>query len=649
MASGAARATLIGAWFVVVGAVAGGAAYLESLGPVPGPPVLASPEAAPEPQNPTHLEAPDLTAAEEPPMAPLPVESEDDPAPPPEAADEHAAAEPDADMDMLGAYDLPELPHPPESVEDESSQTLMDLAAEQLEALGGSDVSEPVDASEEPGVAMPTLAEMTGQGGTAVDPEHFQPQTAWPVETPSLHGTMPMMPRQTVDLAALGDDHRTVSDDTTPPVLAAPPAQPDAAGHSDAPVPEVPEAPVVPAEAPDVAVQEDHGAAPQPDSHQTMAEDGQDAAPSGPAIHETAAVEAPDQEPPDHAPTDLASTDLASTEHTPTIPEAETPEPQEQAHRQDEPQEQASLADEPEGLEPDGHDAGPAVAEAHDAPDAQADHQQETVAAVVVEGLSTEPDDRVVEVAEVGPLPVVGPSGARPADVYARPFDAPGERPVVAVVVGGLGLSSAATEAAIQSLPAAVTLSFSPYSGRLQDWVALARAAGHEVLIDLPMEPVDFPHSDPGPQALMTSLNADANMQRLEWVLSRATNYIGVGSYMGSRFAADAAAMRPVLQAINARGLIYLDNGQAIGNVAPTLSAEIGLPVLVSDIEVDQMAARQVIDDALAQVESKARSDGAALAIGTAYPVTIERLSVWTRSLADRGFALAPASALVGR
>lgn len=638
MASGAARATLIGAWFVVVGAVAGGAAYLESLGPMPGPPVLASPESAPEPQAPTQLEAPDPAAAAEPPAEAAPAESEDHPAQPPEAADGHDAAEPDADMEMLGAYDLPELPHPPESTDSDSSQTLLDLAAEQLEALGGNDAEDSAGSAEPPGDAMPTLAEMTGQGEATPASEHFQPQTAWPVATPSLHGTMPMMPRQTVDLAALGNDHQEVSQDA-PPVLAAPPAEPDTAGpvtagDGDVSVPEVPEAPADPAEVPVLAAHDDHGVVPNPQSHQTPAEDGHGGAPPGPEAHETAAVAAPDHETPEQAP---------------VTHEAVDHQPQQQVPQQQEPEEHAAVAEAPESHQPDGHESGPAVAETHDEPDAQAEQQQETVVAVVAEGLSTEPDDRVVEVAEVGPLPVVGPSGARPADVYARPFDAAGSRPVVAVVVGGLGLSSAATEAAIQSLPAAVTLSFSPYSSRLQDWVALARAAGHEVLIDLPMEPVDFPHSDPGPQALMTSLNADANMQRLEWVLSRATNYIGVGSYMGSRFAADAAAMRPVLQAINARGLIYLDNGQAIGNVAPTLSAEIGLPVLVSDVEVDQMAARQVIDEALAQVESKAQSDGAALAIGTAYPVTIERLSVWTRSLADRGFALAPASALVGQ
>ena len=78
------------------------------------------------------------------------------------------------------------------------------------------------------------------------------------------------------------------------------------------------------------------------------------------------------------------------------------------------------------------------------------------------------------------------------------------------VVVTGLGLATDVSETAIRTLPAAVSLSFTPYAKDLETWISLARSQGHEVLLDLPMEPTTFPNDDPGPRALITSLPSSA-------------------------------------------------------------------------------------------------------------------------------------------
>ena len=135
-----------------------------------------------------------------------------------------------------------------------------------------------------------------------------------------------------------------------------------------------------------------------------------------------------------------------------------------------------------------------------------------------------------------GLLPKICVDGRRPWQVYARPFNNSEPRPRVAIVLSGLGLSSAATESAIQGLPGGVTLAFHPYADNLQQWINLARAAGHEVLINLPLEPLDYPKDDPGPQALFTAFKPVENIERLNWALSRVTGYTGVSTHMGSRF-----------------------------------------------------------------------------------------------------------------
>ena len=232
---------------------------------------------------------------------------------------------------------------------------------------------------------------------------------------------------------------------------------------------------------------------------------------------------------------------------------------------------------------------------------------------------------------------------------YGRSFDANDRRPRVAVVVSELGLSSAATNAAIQNLPAAVTLAFSPYADSLDHWIGLARAAGHEVLLNLPMEPINFPVNDPGPRALLTSLSAQQNLERLDWVLGRVNGYVGVSNHMGSRFTTMPEALKPVLTAINERGLMFVDSRASTRSVAAKVASDIGLPRAINDRQIDQEASRPAIDGRLAEIERIARESGAAVAMAQPYPVTIERLQAWIGTLETKGLVLAPITAVANR
>jgi polysaccharide deacetylase 2 family uncharacterized protein YibQ len=259
------------------------------------------------------------------------------------------------------------------------------------------------------------------------------------------------------------------------------------------------------------------------------------------------------------------------------------------------------------------------------------------------------PDPALVTPGREGLLPVVAPDGRQAWRVYARPFDAAEQRPRLAIVLGDLGLSQQATMTAIQKLPAGVTLAFAPYAGNLQDWIAQARAAGHEVLLQLPMEPLDYPASDPGPKALLTSLSPADNQARLEWVLSRVTGYVGVTNYMGSKFTMAPEALRPVLAELKGRGLLFLDSRSNQQSVGGRLAREVGLPVALNNRFLDNEASRTAIDARLDELERIARAGGTAVGIGYPYPVTIERIAAWAQRLPERGLVLAPVSAVVNR
>ena len=259
------------------------------------------------------------------------------------------------------------------------------------------------------------------------------------------------------------------------------------------------------------------------------------------------------------------------------------------------------------------------------------------------------PDPAIVHETPKGPLPVISDDGRRAWKVYARPFRDDPDKTLIAILLGGMGMSQSATNSAIQQLPGEVTLSFAAYARGLRQWISGARAAGHEVMLQLPMEPMSYPANDPGPHTLLTSLSSAENIDRMEWILSRFVGYVGVTSFMGSKFTTSPQHLRPIMIELKERGLLFLDSGATLDSVAAQIGLDIGLPIAVSDRFFDRRASRVAIDAQLLELEQVARGSGIAIGIGYPFPVTIERLATWLPTLEQKGIELAPISAIVGR
>jgi hypothetical protein len=250
-------------------------------------------------------------------------------------------------------------------------------------------------------------------------------------------------------------------------------------------------------------------------------------------------------------------------------------------------------------------------------------------------------DSTLTEEGPFGPLPRIGPDGRRPFFEYARPFDFGDARPKVAVLFPALGLQAELFEAAV-ALPGPISLQLSPYAPELPALVERARRAGHEVLLDLPMEPADSPVRDPGPHALLADNSSDENLARLNWLLARAPGYIAVAG-SGARFArSDRAA--DVLDVLARRGLAFVEIGTSQLEDA---AAAAGLPYASAPGALDQDLPAQAIDDALARLEAAALAQGSALGVVPGQPVSLERLRAWAASLEDKGLVLAPVSAVL--
>ena len=264
--------------------------------------------------------------------------------------------------------------------------------------------------------------------------------------------------------------------------------------------------------------------------------------------------------------------------------------------------------------------------------------------------LTPAPDRRLVEKGPYGPLPKIGADGSRPMEVYARPLinRADGRAPAkLALMIGGMGLNIALTREAINQLPGAVTLGFAPYGSELDSLVAEARSAGHEVILQSPME--SFGESDdPGPFVLKTGQDKGQIVDNLRWQMSRFQGYIGIAGFLGARFTASEPAFSPVLREIGQRGLLYLDDASSPRSLARSLSQGTNTAFVGADLLIDSRNADE-IDAALAQLETMARDKGMAVGTASGLPVVMERVARFTKTLENRGITLVPVSALAVR
>jgi polysaccharide deacetylase 2 family uncharacterized protein YibQ len=252
-------------------------------------------------------------------------------------------------------------------------------------------------------------------------------------------------------------------------------------------------------------------------------------------------------------------------------------------------------------------------------------------------------DQRLLEKSRYGMIPVVA-DGLKPFTVYAAEADRAkaAKMPVVSIVVAGLGVGAAKTTDAIMKLPPAVTLAFTPYGSDPSKLAERARAQRHEILLQIPMEPFDYPDNDPGPQTLLTTLAPEANLDRLYWHLSRFQGYAGIANFMGARFVVTDAVMQPIIREAAKRGLGYLDDGSAPRSTAPALAAAQAMPFAKADFAIDAVPTAAEIDRALAKLENLAKERGIAVGVASALPISIERIGVWTKALESRGILLVP-------
>ncbi len=259
------------------------------------------------------------------------------------------------------------------------------------------------------------------------------------------------------------------------------------------------------------------------------------------------------------------------------------------------------------------------------------------------------PDPDLIERGATGVIPKKSADGLRAMDVYSRRPDTEGNFGVarVVIVIGGLGVSQTSTKQAIQELPGGVTLAFAPYGNSLSRWMQQARKGGHELLLQVPMEPLDYPQNNPGPHTIKSDADLQENLANLHWSMSRITNYVGITNYLGNKLLQQPAALSPIFAELSKRGVLFFEDGSVQNSLGEGVALKELVPYARANILLDNIRSRSAIVAKLNKLSAEAKRTGLAIAMGNAFPDTISLVAEYVRQAQQNGIEITPVSAIV--
>ena len=163
----------------------------------------------------------------------------------------------------------------------------------------------------------------------------------------------------------------------------------------------------------------------------------------------------------------------------------------------------------------------------------------------------------------------------------------------------------------------------------------------------MPLEPFDYPESDPGPDTLLTGQAPRDNLDKLFNVMAKFGGYVGLINHMGARFTSSTADFAPIMEELGARGLGYIDDGSSNRSAATQLAAANNVEFGRADMWLDPIPSRSAVMEQLTALEQRATDAGQAIGVISALPISVQTLAEWAKDVEQRGFAIVPVSALM--
>ena len=221
----------------------------------------------------------------------------------------------------------------------------------------------------------------------------------------------------------------------------------------------------------------------------------------------------------------------------------------------------------------------------------------------------------------------------------------PGKLPRVAIIIDDIGYDSHIAEKFI-GLNAAITLSILPHSPQQRQIVRLAREKGLDLMLHLPMEPLEYPAVNPGRGALMSAMMPDTLISQLNEDLDAVPHIKGVNNHMGSRMTASSDQMNQILSVLKQRNLFFIDSRTTADSQARSSARLFQVPYAERDVFLDNVQEPEAIRRQIRLLLQKAAAHGQALAIGHPHALTFQVLQELLPEIQKKA-TIVPASSMV--
>lgn len=201
----------------------------------------------------------------------------------------------------------------------------------------------------------------------------------------------------------------------------------------------------------------------------------------------------------------------------------------------------------------------------------------------------------------------------------------PDTRPRIAIIMDDMGMNRRYWDD-IFSFKFPITLSVFPHRPFSVEVATLAHDSGMEVMLHIPMEPIEYPEKDPGMGALFTFMSEEEIIDTLLSDLSSVPYISGVNNHMGSYFTQDDRRLEIVLEEVNKLGLFFVDSKTTSLTRAFDVAIDLGVPAFERTVFLDNDRTVKKIKKRIVELIEKAKRNGGALGICHPYPETIEAL-----------------------
>lgn len=217
--------------------------------------------------------------------------------------------------------------------------------------------------------------------------------------------------------------------------------------------------------------------------------------------------------------------------------------------------------------------------------------------------------------------------------------------PEVAIIIDDVGYDCQMGEAFL-NLDKNITLSVFPHSPCRHEISRKAKIAGVEIMLHLPMEPIEYPAVNPGTGALLTAMTPEELVRQLERNLDSVPHIRGVNNHMGSRMTAMYPGMYQILSLVKKRNLFFVDSLTTEDSICRSCARLLQVPFAQRDVFIDHVQTSEFVRQQLLLLIRTAENYGEAIGIGHPHDVTYNMLQEMLPELKKK-VRLVPASEVV--